>query len=315
MAWLELMLNQHEKASSTLNTLLAQTSVPSVLAKALPVKAELLLYQGQITEADRVYQESERNRKQANLPIEPAWLRLGAEIAFHNEQFEKASWLLEEAIAQQRVSGQNGNLIQLLSSLGAVHNALGQYEVALKIHEEALMLARKIGSKYGEVSVVMNLLWSLEALGRLEESISLGKAALALGEFSLTGTLRNNLAWALATLGRHTEAQEHYETNTCDSDPTLRCIAWGRLTKIYQVLGEIEKRNGALAQALALLPQTEFLIAHGQTGLAALEYGSDEQVALVRPRLEGQQIPDPHLKQNLEEALMKRFGVTEWPKP
>jgi DNA-binding SARP family transcriptional activator/Tfp pilus assembly protein PilF len=314
IAWLELILNRHEKASQILENVLAQTHDPYVLAKALPVKAEFLLYQGQISEADRVYQESERQREQAGFSNEPSWLRLGAEIAFHNKQFEKARALLEQAITQQRASGRDGDLVQLLSSLGAVHNAIGHYEEAIKLLQEAIRLARKIGSKYGEVSVVMNLIWSLEALGRLKESVTLGEAAMALGEFSLTATLRNNLAWALTTLGRYDEARKHYETNTHDTDPTLRCIAWGRLTSIYQVLGEVEKRSEALIQTLSLLPQTEFIVAHGQAGVVTLKYGTDEQVAQVRPLLEGQQMPDSHLEQSLIEALTERFGSAEWPK-
>jgi DNA-binding SARP family transcriptional activator/Tfp pilus assembly protein PilF len=315
LAWLELTLNHHDKASERLEHVLGQTSDPHVLAKALAVRAELLLYQGQIAEAERTYEASRQAFEQAGLRVEASHLKLGAEIAYHDGRLEEARLLIEKAIAEHKAEPRqhSGELVQLLSSLGAVHDALGQYEVALGLFKEALELARSIGSKYAEVNVVMNLLWCLEAQGRLEESVTIGEAALALGEFSVTSTLRNNLAWALATLKRYDEARHHYEINTRDKDPTLRCIAWSRLTHIYQTLGETEQRDQALAQALTLLEQTEFLVAHATTGVATLEYGTDVQVARVRPLLEGKGRLEPDLQKSLEAALTKRFGSPAWP--
>src|SRR5262249_32971724 len=109
-------------------------------------------------------------------------------------------------------------LIEVLTSLGAAYDELEQPARGLPLHEEAGLLAERLGARYAQVEVAINWLWCLSALGRNDESVAVGRRALDLGDYGASTVLRNNLAWSLAELGRIDEARQLYEVLARGSD-------------------------------------------------------------------------------------------------
>jgi tetratricopeptide (TPR) repeat protein len=67
-----------------------------------------------------------------------------------------------------------------LSRLGLAYRALGQFDRAIKLHEEALPIAREIGDRWGEGARLADLGLVYYTLGRFEQAIKLYKKALAI---------------------------------------------------------------------------------------------------------------------------------------
>ncbi len=97
----------------------------------------------------------------------------------------------------------------------------------MRLHEEAYQLARRLGLRYAQVDVAINLLWSLAALKRDDHGIAIVREALALGEYDGSAVLRNNMAWSLFERGLDDEAREAYEALAAGGDPTLALVARG----------------------------------------------------------------------------------------
>ena len=113
---------------------------------------------------------------------------------------------LESRCALLRRAAPGPELIQVLTSLGAVFDAQGDATRGLVLHEEAYRLAVRLDARYAQVEVAVNLMWALAGLGRNEEACAIAEEALGLGEYDSTPTLRNNLVWSLRELGRIDEA-------------------------------------------------------------------------------------------------------------
>jgi tetratricopeptide (TPR) repeat protein len=234
---------------------------------------------------------------------------IGAEIAMLEERYDDAIALLKPAVVHWQRKPASSELVSLLASLGVIYDQIGQAETGFKLHQVAAQVAKTIGDKSGQVSVAMNLLWCLMALNRFEEGILIGENALALGEYIHTAVLRNNLGVIYFDLGRYAEARVHFEILSRNrDDPTLRCMAWARLARIYNHLQLETLRDRALEYGIALLDQTEYAVAYISMAISVLNLGTDEQVLKVKPYFRQDAFPDPAVQQKFEEAFEHRFG-------
>lgn len=100
-------------------------------------------------------------------------------------------------------------------SLGNAYTRIGQFEKALRCHEDALTLARAQNSKPYEAHALVGVGWCYADMGDHSKAIELYQQALAicqdLGDKSGEATARGNLANRFGDLGRSAEAIEQYE--------------------------------------------------------------------------------------------------------
>jgi tetratricopeptide (TPR) repeat protein len=196
-------------------------------------------------------------------------------------------------------------LIRSLTSLGAAYDELGDVARGLPLHEEAYRLAQRLGARYAQVDVAINLLWALAGAKRDDEGIAIAREALALGEYDGTPTLRNNLAWSLTELGRLNEASEQYKALAEGADPTLALIARARLLDLCDRLGERQHMPVLAARVVDSLASTEVGIAHATAAINLLRHGDDAQVRAVLAVLKPTPL-DPWLGERLRAALTAR---------
>jgi DNA-binding SARP family transcriptional activator len=196
-------------------------------------------------------------------------------------------------------------LIRSLTSLGAAYDELGDVARGLPLHEEAYRLAQRLGARYAQVDVAINLLWALAGAKRDEEGIAIAREALALGEYDGTPTLRNNLAWSLTELGRLEEARAQYEALAEGADPTLALIARARLLDLCHRLGQRDRLPALAARVVDSLASTEVGIAHATAAINLMQHGDDAQVQAVLGVLKPTPL-DPWLAERLRAALALR---------
>lgn len=313
LARLDFLLARHSRAEERVAQVLAEAAEPGLLIQGLHLKADLRLHSGQIAEAKQVFDQGFDLCREHGLDPLPLH-RIGAEIAYLEGRYKEAKSLLTQAIEHWRQKLPSSELASLLTSLGAVLDEMGQYDEGLALHLEAHEIARRLHDRPNQVNAAVNLLWCLMALGRTGECPPLGEAALELGEYANSATLRSNLAAAYFELGRDLEAAHHLEILVCTCpDPTLACISWARLARIQHRLGRPEQCHQSLERGLELLPQTEFRTAHVSLAISVLQLGDDAQVERIKPYLSGEPFPDPPVQQQLEEALRYRFGDRAFP--
>jgi hypothetical protein len=181
-----------------------------------------------------------------------------------------------------------------LTTLGALHDELGQADLGLPLHEEAWALAEQLQARHTQVDVAINLLWCCCALPQHRElGLGVGEAALALGEFDGSDTLRNNLAWAYADAGQGQRALVLYRQLAGGRDPSLACIAWSRIAGLRAAAGERGPMlDEALAQTLRSMQGTDFYVAHASAVVALVQHVHD-QAAAARRYVRDDQSLDP----------------------
>lgn len=276
---------------------------PEDRARALVVQARLAYQAGSAGRASELL--SEAAQSQAG---DPDLLRLRAQLALLDGASHRQAEALQREIAALRAVPLSPALIGALTSLGAIHDENGEPERGLRLHQEALNLARKLGARGLQVDVAINLLWCLTTLpGRADEGFAIGEETLTLGEYDGSDTLRNNLAWAYADAGRHREALALYRKLTESSDPSLACIAWSKLVDLQSHVDEDPAaRDTAIEQMLAAMPRTDFYVAHASAIVAALNHGSDGQAHRALAWLRPAQRVDPWLQEKLDAAVASR---------
>ena len=88
--------------------------------------------------------------------------------------------LHEQALTIDRQIGYRSGESVHLGNLGACHRALGDYRLAIALHEQALAIARRIGYRRGESVHLANLGACHRALGDYRLAIALHEQALAI---------------------------------------------------------------------------------------------------------------------------------------
>ena len=170
-------------------------------------------------------------------------------------------------------NGRRPHLAITLSSLGSMLDFQGRHAEALPVHREALALARRLGARYTEVEVAINLLWCLPELDMHDEAMAAGEHALALGDCDATPTLLNNLAWLYLDCGRLDDAARVYAQLATGDDPTLACVAQAKLLQIHAQQSRADDASASAQALLAMLPRTDHPQGHAIAVLALLDHG------------------------------------------
>jgi DNA-binding SARP family transcriptional activator/tetratricopeptide (TPR) repeat protein len=211
----------------------------------------------------------------------------------------------ERCVAALRRQAPGLDLVGTLASLGSLYTECGQIDQALPILQEAYRLAQRLGARYAQVEVAVNLLRTLSDLQRDDEAIAIAQESLALGDYDASATLRNNMAWSLRALGRLDEARAAYEQLRHGRDPTLALMASAKLVEMAGAEGHADQAVRGAQHLLDGLHRTEVYLARAVAVLAVLQFGSDAQVQQARTHLRPQPL-DPSLSQRLSDALRAR---------
>jgi len=300
LARMQLVLGRRDAAEAAIGQALAEPAWPRTRAMAYALRAEVLSLQGKLQEADDALAEAT-----ASDPDEPLVLAGRCKLAQLQGRVDEVVAQLERQRDAMRRQAPGPQLIEVLTSLGAAYDELGQPERGLPLHEEAWRLAARLGARYAQVEVAINWLWCLGALQRDDEGVAIARQALELGDYGASATLRNNLAWSLAELGRTGEASALYEELARGSDPTLALIAQAKLVDLRGAVDPGAIGTADILPVLRAMASTEVYLALASASLPVLRYGSAEQVRAVLGYLRPQPL-EPMLVDKLRVALNNR---------
>ncbi|MBL8363379.1 MAG: AAA family ATPase [Rubrivivax sp.] len=296
-------LARHEEAEEAAQTALAQWPDPAERAWAMLVLARIAFQAGSLAQAQLRCDEAAQCDP-GNLDV----LRLASQLALQRGDAAGAMPALAVELQALRRAPAGSALAVALTSLGALHDELGQTERGLPLHEEAWALAERLQARRTQVDVAINLLWCCCALPQhRQRGLTCAEGALALGEYDGSDTLRNNLAWAYADAGQVDRALALYRQLAGGRDPSLACIAWSRIVGLLAATGvRGPAMDEALAQTLGSMQGTDFYVAHASAVVALVQHGSGEQARAARCYVRDGQPLDPWLQQRLEQALRSR---------
>ena len=308
-------LSRLDAAAASLDEALATPHDDAALhLTAAIARAALLLVLGRLREADDVLNDT-RALATATSDDEARLdhLMLRARVAKQLVRTEDAIALLEPELAALRRGPPSVRLCQFVTSLGALHDDLGRNDDALPLHREAYALAGRLGARYHQIDVAINLVFCLADLGRFDQAVAVGEEALTLGDYDNVAILRNNLASVAFSAGRLEAALEHYQALQDEREqPFLRAIALARSAEVLDRLGRHEGVAALLDEAIATLAHTDYPVALGRVSAAVLHLGSDDMVARLRayvPRLDPESIP-AYQRQAVVQLWRERVGVT-----
>jgi tetratricopeptide (TPR) repeat protein len=177
-------------------------------------------------------------------------------------------------------------------------------DAVLPYHREAWALARRLGARYVQVDVAVNMLWGMAVLDQHAQAVEIAREALAFGDYDGTPTLRNNLAWLLVDMGRLDEALPLYRALADGDDPTLRCTARAKLVDIQARLGDAPGVGAAVEATLSAMAQTDVYLAHAAAMVAVLNHGSLEQAQRALAWRRDHEL-DPWLQERLDAAITR----------
>ncbi len=214
--------------------------------------------------------------------------------------------LLEPVAAGLRKTAASDNLVTVLTSLAAAYDMHGDQQRALPLHREALRLAKTLGFRYFQVDAALNLLYCLMDLDRAEEGLREGEAALALGKFENSPTLRANLATAYFDLERFEEALGHYRLVIEESERGfVLAITWARMAETFFQLARNDAIEDAIDRAIQEALDTDFALARARVLTTTLKLGSPQQIGATQGWLAelDRDVLSPYIREELEREL------------
>lgn len=266
-------------AEALATDILAGCDTPRLRAAALEVISGCYLKQGRLEDAERVAREAigvARAAGEVRL-VQSISAHLASALVYTG-RLDEAQAIIEPIVADLRERGPELDYLIQLDNLAVIYDNTGRSEEALPLHLETLAGVKRLGARFRQVDIALNLLACLIDLGRPEEGLAAAEEALQLGSYEATEMLRNNLARALMDLGRYDEAARHFEVQTRESqDPTLLAIAWARLARIYARLGRERELREALEEALSVATRTEYDLGRAAAVISLLTLGTPEQ--------------------------------------
>ena len=275
-------------------------ALPPQRALALCYLATARMQQGRLQEARTALMDAA-----ASDPDSLTWLNARGQLAQFDGRADEVVADFERHVALLRRQPPGPDLVATLASLGALYSETGQEARALVVLQEGYRLAQRLGARYAQVEVAVNLLRALADLQRDDEAIAIAQESLALGDYDASATLRNNLAWSLREAGRLGEARLLYEELQRCTDPTLALMATAKLVEMSGAANDMAAAQQGADHLLATMASTEIYQAHAVAVLAVLRFGSDGQVAQAQTHLRAQAL-DPSLNERLGDALRAR---------
>ncbi|MFN7986954.1 MAG: CHAT domain-containing protein [Thermoanaerobaculia bacterium] len=168
--------------------------------------------------------------------------------------------LLEQALADCRVSGDRRCEAIALGMVGNCHKRLGHLDEALDLLKQALARKRELGDRLEEGKALSHLglvYWEraeyLEAIRCLEEAAAIGRA---LGEAKLEGSALNNLGLVYDEMGDYARSRASYrralELYRRTGFPRGEGDTLGNLGGVSLLLGRFREAMGFYRQAFAI---------------------------------------------------------------
>lgn len=300
---------RHDEAEQLTTHILAYCQDAEARLSAMETKAANALKQGRLQDAEQWCHRALKLDATLGHKLNRSLTGLLAYAIKYQGRQQEALELLLPFLEPFREKGKLSELCTLLTNIATLYDDLEQSEQALPLHNEALKLVKQLKQPYQQVDITLNLLYCLTNLGRAGEVLELADEALKLGRFEGTDILRNNLGAALQQLGDYPKAARHFEILTKDSeDPTLMCLAWGRLVELYMRLGRSSEAVQALEKALTASAQTDYAVAKARVVISGLLHGTHEQLKQVNDLLAQLDIDtlQSYLKEELARAMASR---------
>ncbi|MEV7770266.1 BTAD domain-containing putative transcriptional regulator [Kitasatospora sp. NPDC086791] len=187
---------------------------------------------------------------------------LRGSVALAATRLEEAETAARLAVAASRAAGDTVILRQALNDLGLVCQFLSRYDEAVELYDEALLLARRLGHRSGELVTTVNSALARVRSGRATEAVAICHGALA------DLRTRNDdpgRAYTLYVLGLALHGLErHEEAVTWFGE----CLAVATAAGLQARAGHARYR---LADSLRSLGRTEEALEHAGRALALCE--------------------------------------------
>lgn len=234
-------------------------------------------------------------------------LQLVAALAHQQGDFMQAEQRYVELVRHLRRLPPGPDLALALSNLAAAITAQGRPLESLPLHAEACSLAERLQARHLQVQVATNRLGPLMQLGRFDEAIAIGRAALALGSFEGTPQLLNNMAGTLQAAGRWAEATDCALRLVDDDDATLRCVSLARLLKLQAQTGGEDRVPNLPQRVLQAMQQTDHYMAQAMGIVALLDHGPPAMHADALRFLRHKGLPQ-RMQELLSACLQRHAG-------
>ena len=282
----------YDRAAELLEALeIADDDAPELHAKLTLVRSTWLLNTGKYLQAEALAAASRHwfsHIDDEDLLLD--LVMLDARIATQRQELQTAVDLITPAVEKMRAVKPSSRRARFVTSLAALFDQLQRHEEALVLHKEALSIAKNVGSSYMVAEASLNLLYCLSDLGRHEEAIEFGEAALATTTFDNEPIVRINLAANYREAGRMGEAVVHYRQLAANGQPHLQVIALARWAEIAAQDGGSDDPLPIIDRLLACMQLTDYPLALGVAAIAVHRVGSDAQLDAWRTRAA---VPDP----------------------
>ena len=272
--WVTLQAGDSERAWRHLERARAAEVPPAEAADLHALEGFLHLAQGDVDAAARCLQHL-----RTLVADHPELLTLAGHVAMAQGDHARMQAHIDE-LAQAALRWPDGpQRAQVMISQSAVASTLGHHDAAVDHARRALAMARRARAPHIEVEAARNLVIALSNLGRDEEAVAVGEAALTLGDFQGSPVLKNNLALAHKRQQCWDRALALYHAQTADPDANLRCVAWANLIDIHARRGAPDAAALAIEAALAALARSGHPQGRQLVLTAVLMHGNREAVA------------------------------------
>lgn len=299
LALTRLQIDQTEAAEAQVELALDALPDPDTRSRALCVRAEVAFRQGRLQAAEQAIASAEESS-----PERFEVLTAKARVTLAGGQPDAALSAMRQAERMLRRQQPGPQLASVLTGIGALLDEKGQVDAGLPYHREAWALARRLGARYVQVDVAVNMLWGMPVLDQHAQAIEIAREALAFGDYDGTPTLRNNLAWLLVDMGRLDEALPLYRQLADGDDPTLRCTARAKLVDIHARQGDAPGVAAAVEATLSAMAQTDVYLAHAAAMAAVLTHGESGQAQQALAWRRDHEL-DPWLQERLDAAIKR----------
>ncbi|MEH2401346.1 tetratricopeptide repeat protein [Nostoc sp.] len=144
---------------------------------------------------------------------------------------------------------ENWNYWAALTSLGNAYQSLGQYQQAIKYHQQHLKIAREIGNRNSEGTALGNLGNAYDSLGQYQQAIDSYQQCLdiarEIGDRNGEASALGNLGVTCNSLGQYQQAIDYHQQclkiNREIGDRNGEGIAFGGLAIAYRSLGHYQQ--------------------------------------------------------------------------
>lgn len=175
----------------------------------------------------------------------------------HGHYTEGRQWL-DKLLAQNDTA--SIGRVKALSAAGNLAFDQGDYDRFLALHEESLVLSRRLGDKYWESIGLNNLAVGWLSFGNYEQAMWYLKESLALsrevGHTANVGHALNNLGLVALRQGNYQQARRYLEESLStfrkQANKRATCLPLGNLGEITAYQGEYKQAVGLLQEALRL---------------------------------------------------------------